>query len=139
MPPQSIDVSGPPGIGKTATLRYVCGDEAIRASFADGVVYLDAASASTGDLLQEFEVFFETDRPFKPDEAQVRRFLARTSVLVLLDGYLAPAAQFDRLLNLAATATFAVSGPQRVLLGEGSAVTLGGLQSHDALELMARR
>ncbi len=139
VPPQSIDVSGPPGIGKTAILRYVCGDEAIRTSFADGVVYLDAASASTGDLLQElFEAFFETDRPFKPDETQVRRFLARTSALVLLDGYLAPAAQFDRLLNLAATATFAVSGPQRVLLGEGSAVTLGGLQSHDALELMAR-
>jgi hypothetical protein len=140
VPPRSIDVSGPPGIGKTALLRHLCGDEiAIAAEFPDGVVYLDTTRASTGDILQQlFDAFFETDRPFKPDETQLRRFLARTSPLVMLDGYCAAAAEFDRLLNLASTATFALSGPQRILLGEGSAVTLAGLRSGDALALMSR-
>ncbi len=139
VPPASVDVSGPPGIGKTALLRHVCGDSTLQAAFPDGVIYLDAARQSASDILQQlFEAFFETDRPFKPDETQLRRFLARTSALVMLDGYSEPPGNFDRLLNLAATATFAVAGPQRVLLGEGCAVTLDGLRPADALALMSR-
>ena len=56
----------------------------------------------------------------------------------MLDGFLGSPAELDRLLNLAATTTFAVSGPQRVLLGEGCAIALGGLQPGDALALMSR-
>ncbi|MGB8910000.1 MAG: hypothetical protein WCC84_14740 [Candidatus Cybelea sp.] len=139
VPPVSLDVSGPQGIGKTALLRHVCGDPSVTASFPDGVVYLDGGRQSTDDVLQQlFEAFFDTDRPYKPDETQLRRFLARTSALVMLDGYLAPAAEFDRLLNLARTATFAVAGPQHVLLGEGCAVALDGLRPSDALVLMSR-
>ncbi len=139
VPPSSVDVSGPPGIGKTALLRHVCGDAGTQKSFPDGTIYFDGAGQSASDVLQQiFEALFETDRPFKPDDTELRKFLARTTPLVMLDGFLGSSAEFDRLLNLAATTTFAVSGPQRVLLGEGCSIALGGLQPGDALALMSR-
>ena len=140
VPPVSVDVSGAPGVGKTALLRHVCADSVLERSFADGVVFFDVSgSRLTGDLLQDlFEAFFVTDRPYKPDEAEFRRYLSRTSPLVILDGFSASAREFERLVNLFATATFAVSGPARVMLGEGRAIDLEGLDATDALALMTR-
>ncbi len=137
VPPAPADVFGPPGIGKTALLRHVCGGAAAQAPFRDGVVYLDAARQGVDDVLQQlFQAFFETDRPFKPDETQLRKFLARTTPLVILDGSPWNADDLERMLNLAATATVAVSGANQVLLGQGCPIALRGLTPDDSLALM---
>ncbi len=139
VPPAPADVFGPPGIGKTALLRHVYGGAAAQAPFRDGVVYLDAARQGVDDVLQQlFEAFFETDRPFKPDETQLRQFLSRTTPLVILDGSPWNADDLERMLNLAATATVAVSGANQVLLGQGCPIALHGLTPDDSLALMGR-
>lgn len=139
VPPAPADVFGSPGIGKTALLRHVCGSAEAQAPFRDGVVYMDAARQGVDDVLQQlFEAFFETDQPFKPNETQLRKFLARTMPLVILDGSPWGADELERLLNLAATATVALSGASQVLLGQGCAIALHGLPSDDSLVLMGR-
>lgn len=139
VPPVPGDVVGPPGIGKTALLRHVCGSSESQAPFRDGAIYVDAKGQSADDLLQQlFEVFFESDRPFKPDRTQVRRLLARVSALVVLDGFTGDSTELERLLNLAATQTFVVSSARPALLGQGCSFELPGLTSDDAVTLIGR-
>lgn len=139
VPPGCADLFGPPGIGKTAIMRNVCGAPEMEKAFREGVVYFDAKDQTTDDLLQQiFEAFFETDRPFKPDATQLRRFLAQTSALVALDGFLGDPNDLARLSNLAATQTFVVSGPRQALFGEGCSLGIPGLDSDDATTLIGR-
>src|SRR5262245_41073287 len=56
-----LDVSGAPGVGKTALLRHLA-HHPRAGSFADGVVYLSGRHRTSVDLLQRiFEAFYESD------------------------------------------------------------------------------
>src|SRR5579859_7595688 len=61
-----VEVSGEPGIGKTAFLRHLAHHPRASA-FADGIVYLSGREDSSMDLLRQiFEAFYESDTLFHP-------------------------------------------------------------------------
>ena len=56
-----VELTGEPGIGKTAVLRHLAHDPAA-ASFVDGIVYMPARHQSSADLQQLiFDAFYESD------------------------------------------------------------------------------
>ncbi|HXM06714.1 MAG TPA: carboxypeptidase regulatory-like domain-containing protein, partial [Candidatus Acidoferrum sp.] len=138
-PPVHCNVYGAPGSGKTVLLRHVCTEAAIAAAFHDGVLYLPAASNTVDDLLQQiFDALFETDRPFKPSQVQLRTRLASAFALSVLDDFSGTAKDFERLSNLAATTTFALASESAVVGSEDRAICLGGLPTGDAVTLLSR-
>jgi hypothetical protein len=138
-PPVHCNVFGAPGSGKTVLLRHVCTETTITAAFHDGVLYLPAASNTVDDLLQQiFDALFETDRPFKPSQVQVRTYLAGAFALAVLDDFSGTPKDFERLSNLAATTTFALTSEAAVVGSEERAIYLGGLPTNDAVTLLSR-
>ncbi len=136
---QPIELSGPAGIGKTSLLRWISWDPAVEATARDGILYFDATGQTVDDLLQQvFEALFICDVRFKPTAVQLRGLLADRSALVMLDHFSATGADLQRLLNLAATMSWIAVTTQRVLVGEGCAVSVRGLLAGDGLELIAR-
>ena len=80
-----VEMSGEPGIGKTAVLRHIA-HHPHASSFADGIIYMSVRRQSTDDLLQLiFEAFHESDKIRTPTEAEIRRGLQDTQALILLD------------------------------------------------------
>ena len=60
-----VEVSGEPGIGKTAILRQL--GHHPRGAFADGTVYIPARHLSALDLRARlFDAFYESDAPCRP-------------------------------------------------------------------------
>jgi hypothetical protein len=133
-----IEVSGEPGIGKTAVLRHLA-HHPRAASFVDGVVYLVARHQSFADLLQlMFEVFYESDEVCKPTEAEIRRGLNDKQALILLDDVHLPQHELEQVLDIAPRSAFVVATRERCLGGEVRNLTLKGLPVEDAVLLLER-
>ncbi|MFI6316105.1 choice-of-anchor D domain-containing protein [Nonomuraea sp. NPDC050556] len=128
-----VTLAGPPGSGRTAVLRELA-HNASGEDFPDGVVCLDGS----GDLLFDlFQVFYATDRPYRPSPHELAWYLAGLRALVLVDDAELPRAHQDRLLHdlpglaLVLATTVPDTG--------GIVVTLPPLGAHDAAELFAAR
>lgn len=133
-----IEVSGEPGIGKTAVLRHLA-HHPRAGSFADGIVYLPARHQSSGDLLQLlFDAFFEYDRICKPTEADIRRSLHDKEALILLDDVELMRDDLEHVLDIAPRSAFAVATRERCLWGEVRSLALTGLPAEDAVSLLER-
>jgi hypothetical protein len=134
----SIEVSGDPGVGKTAFLRQLAHHSGA-AAFVDGVVYLAARHQSSADLRQRiFESFYETTDVCKPTEPQIRRALQATQALILLDDVDLAQDELDQVLDVAPRSAFAIVARERSHGSNGRAVVLRGLPPNEAVVLLER-
>jgi len=133
-----IEVSGEPGVGKTAILRQLA-HHPRAASFVDGIVYLAARHLSSDDLLQLiFEAFYESDEICKPTAAEVRRGLQDKQALILLDDVQLAQHELEQVIDIAPHSLFAVATRERCLWGEVRSIPLKGLPVDDAVLLLER-
>ena len=130
-----IELSGEPGIGKTAILRHLA-HHARAASFVDGIAYVRARRQPFADLLQLiFEAFYERDTVSQPTDAEIRRGLRDTQALILLDDVQLTPHELEQVLDIAPQSAFAVATRERCLWGEVRSLALKGLSPDDAILL----
>jgi hypothetical protein len=131
-----LEVTGAPGVGKTALLRHLAHHP--RAGlFADGIVYVSARHQSPDDLLRAvFEAFYESDEIWLPTEVEIRRGLQGRQALILLDDVDAEQCELEHLFDIAPRCAFVVATRRRRLWGEGRTLMLKGLPSDDAVRLL---
>ena len=133
-----VEVSGEPGIGKTAVLRQLA-HHSPAASFVDGLVYVSARNQPSADLLQLlFDAFYESDTICKPTDAEISWGLHDKRALILLDDVTLTEHELERVLDIAPRSAFAVVTRERRLLREVRSVPLTGLPAEDALALLER-
>ena len=133
-----IELSGEPGIGKTAILRHLA-HHARASSFADGIAYIRARRQPFGDLLQLiFEAFYDVDGVSMPTDAEIRRGLRDTRALILLDDLDLTPHELEQVLDIAPQSSFAVATRERCLWGEVRSIVLGGLSPEDGVALLER-
>jgi hypothetical protein len=133
-----VEVSGEPGVGKTALLRHLAHHPRASA-FADGIVYLPARDDSSIDLLQRiFEAFYDSDTPCQPTNVEIRRGLQDKQALILLDAVRVSQDELDLALDSAPRCAFVVATRERRLWGELRSLALTGLPSEDAAVLLER-
>jgi hypothetical protein len=133
-----VEVSGGPGIGKTAVLRQLAYDPRAD-TFEDGVVYLSARHESSVDLLQRlFEAFYESDTVCKPTDAEIQRALQDKHALILLDDVSLRQRELEAVLDMAPRCAFVVGTRERCLWGEVRGVVLAGLPVEHAVALLER-
>ena len=133
-----VEVTGGPGIGKTALLRSLAYHPAA-ALFADGVLYLAARQQTSGDLQQQlFDSFYESDRIRKPTAADIRQALQDKRALILVDDVRLKREELERLLDSAPRSAFVVATRERRLHSEVRSLALHGLPAKDALQLFER-
>ena len=133
-----VEVTGEPGIGKTAFLRQLA-HHPRAATFADGIVYLSARHLPSLDLLQQlFEAFYEWDEIRKMTEAEIRHGLEQKHALILLDDLHVTQDELERVCDAAPRAAFVIATRARCLWSEGHTITLQGLAADDAVLLLER-
>jgi hypothetical protein len=133
-----LEITGEPGIGKTAFLRQLA-HHPRAASYADGIVYLSARHQSSTDLLQLiFEAFYESEGICKPAEPEIRRGLAQKQALILLDDLRLAQDELERVFDAAPRAAFVLATRSRCLWGEGHSISLKGLPPDQAVLLLER-
>lgn len=133
-----VEVTGEPGIGKTAFLRQLAHHPRATA-FADGIVYLSARHLPSLDLLQLiFEAFYEWDGIRRMTEAEIRHGLEQKHALILLDDLHVTQDELERLCDVAPRAAFVIATRARCLWSEGHTITLQGLTADDAVLLLER-
>ena len=133
-----VEVSGEPGIGKTALLRHLAHHPRASA-FADGIVYLAGRDDSSVDLLQRiFEAFYGSDTPCQPTNAEIRRGLQDKQALILLDAVRVSQDELDLALDSAPRCAYVAATRERRLWGELRSLALTGLPSEDAVVLLER-
>lgn len=138
MASQAVEFHASRGWGKSVLLRHLsCHPPGGLAT--DGLVFLDAGGLLPGDLSQIlFDVFYETDVPFKPSPGQLRQYLAGTHALLSLDDLSLDPAQLTALSNAVPQCLLLVASEARTLWGEGDAIALHGLPEGAALALFER-
>lgn len=131
-----IELSGEPGIGKTAILRHLA-HHARAASFVDGIAYVRARRQPFTDLLQLiFEAFYERDDvQSQPTDAEIRRGLRDKQALILLDDVQLTPHELEQVLDIAPQSAFAVATRERCLWGEVRSLALEGLSPDDSVLL----
>ena len=134
----AVEISGEPGVGKTAVLRHFA-HHPRAAAFADGIVYVSARHHASLDLQQRlFEAFFESDAVCKPTDAEIRRGLLEKQALILLDDAHLAQGELEEVLDIAPRSAFVVATRERRLRGEVRSVTLKSLPAEDAVALLER-
>lgn len=130
---QPVCVHGPRGVGKSTLLRAFA--NAPPRGGAGGVAHLPAAGLRTDDLAQSlFDLFYETDAPYKPSRGELaHRLRALDAVVALDDVGLDP--------DAAAGITELLTGSAVVMASTSAvldrSVPLTGLPEEDAIGLVA--
>jgi len=134
----AVEISGEPGVGKTAVLRHLA-SHSRAAAFVDGIVYVSARHHASADVQQRlFEAFYESDAFCKPTEAEIRRGLQEQQALILLDDAHLVQGELEEVLDIAPRSAFVVATRERRLWGEVRSVALKGLPAEDAVALLER-
>jgi hypothetical protein len=132
-----VEVSGEPGIGKTAFLRHLGNHP--QAAFVDGTVYISARHQSSLDLrTQIFAAFHESDTPCRPTDVEIRRSLEDKHALILIDDVSLRRHEVEALFDIAPRCAFVVARRARCLWSEARSVALIGLPGEDAVVLLER-
>ena len=133
-----VELHGPAGIGKTALLKAVIGDRRAHAPDSSAV-YHSAVGEPASDTLQFlFDAFYECSAPFKPTDAQIRVALADTRGLVVVDDASWSRDELSTVLDAVPLASALFASPRQSLWGTGLAMAVPGLDSDDAVALLAR-
>lgn len=131
----TLQVFGPPGIGKSTLLRQAAYDVADE---ADGVIFLTAGGRSHLDVPQEiFEGAYDTSG-FRPGPTELRRLLTGVRVCVVADDLVCSPDELLTILDAAPDAAFVLAAPDRELWGQGQTIELRGLSGEAALALVRR-
>ena len=134
----SIEVSGQPGIGKTAFLHQLASHSGA-AAFVDGVAYIAARHQSSTDILQDiFEAFYESDQVCKPTLAEIHRGLEEKQALLLIDDVHLTRDEMEQVLDVAPRSALAIATRERCLFGELRSVALEGLPTRESAVLLER-
>ncbi|MFI0479162.1 hypothetical protein [Actinomadura sp. 9N215] len=129
-----VQVTGPPGIGKSALLRAA---GVRRQAAGTDVVHLAAAGMDVEDVLQElFQTCYDT-RHYRPARPQLRRLMGTINALVLVDDFGGDADDLATLLDALPGCGVAVATPRR-LPWDGETFELAGLGLDSAVELLVR-
>lgn len=132
-----LEISGPPGVGKTALLRHLAHHP--RAALVDGTVFIAARHQSSLDLLQRiFDAFYATDTPCRPTPSDVRRGMQDRHALILLDDVGLSPYELEELFEAAPRCAFVATTRERTLWGEARAIALTGFPSEDAIAFLER-
>ncbi len=133
-----IEVSGEPGIGKTAVLRHLAHQPRATA-FVDGILYVPAQHQPADDLVQIiFEAFNESEEHCLPTDAEIRRGLQEKQAFIILDDVHLPQKELERVIDIAPRSVVAVATRERCLWGEVRGIALKGLPADDAVALLER-
>jgi Domain of unknown function (DUF4062)/Abnormal spindle-like microcephaly-assoc'd, ASPM-SPD-2-Hydin/NB-ARC domain len=134
-----MEFYGQSGIGKTALLRHLAYNTP-DGHFPDGVIYRDQVGRQpSADLLQFlFDSLYESERNYKPREAELLNLLRGKRALVLLDDVDLPRDEIERAMNAAPECAFLLSSEERHIFGEGRALRLQGLPDPEATQLLER-
>jgi hypothetical protein len=131
------ELIGPTGIGKSALLRYLCGQVDV-SGFRSGIVYLEQRGQPVQDLLQFlFDAFYDAPPNFTPVGGRLLRYLQAVQALVVIDDAKLERADIDHLRNVAAGCSFVLAG-DRAQMTESRAITLTGLPEDSARTLLER-
>ncbi|MFI6008765.1 ATP-binding protein [Streptomyces sp. NPDC051243] len=132
----TVQLWGPPGIGKSALLRHAA--RTLDAG-SHGKLFLDAARREPEDLAQDiFEACHET-HGYAPSRTELRRLMAGMEVTVYVDNADYTAEQLRTVMDAAPDATFVFAARRSSLVGsDGRALCLQGIDRAAAMELLAR-
>lgn len=134
---QTVEVHGPPGVGKTTLVKHATSRPEVPAG---GVVYRRARRQTLDDVLQAlFEAFYEFDAgmPVKPVGGQLRAYLAAVAAVVVLDDLELDREDLQELIGIAPSCRFVVAAERACLFGEGLTFALAGLAEAEALAFVA--
>ncbi|GLP67150.1 hypothetical protein TUSST3_37720 [Streptomyces sp. TUS-ST3] len=130
-----VQVYGPPGIGKSASLRRYAADQL---ALDRELVYLPAAGLAVEDVIQElFHACFETEG-YKPEPARMRRLMGTVQALLVVDDFEGSAQDLTALADAAPGCDLLVAAVARCPAEEARTLRLGGLPEGASLDLLAR-
>ncbi|MBW4631766.1 MAG: hypothetical protein KME30_07635 [Iphinoe sp. HA4291-MV1] len=136
---QSVEFYSPSGLGKTVLLRYLVHDHQVKSLFGDGIVSLSPLHPNVEDLLQSiWDVFYESNIPYKPTYHQICQQLHQKQALIVLDDDGLIQEELQELMNAALKCTFLIASSTSRVQKNGRSLTLSGLSINDALALMER-
>ncbi|MGV9645930.1 AAA family ATPase [Streptomyces sp. NPDC003514] len=132
----SVQLWGPPGVGKSALLRHAA--RTLDAG-GDGVVFLDAARREPEDLAQDiFEACHNTGG-YAPSRAELPQLMEGVEATVYIDNADYTADQLRTVMDAAPDALFVFAGREGTLQGaDGRAHRVEGLTRDAAAALLAR-
>lgn len=133
----TVELVGPHGIGKTDLLKSLV-HQAPPSTGPDGVVYHQANEPPEDTLQHLYEVFYESDVPFKPTDAQIQLALRDVRAFVALDDVRPDRESVTRILDTLPAANVLMASSTRSLWGSGTSVALKVLPPEAALALMER-
>jgi hypothetical protein len=137
----TLEVTGEPGIGKSALLRYLANAPDLP-GFADGVICLGqtlVAGKSADDLLQTlFDAFYECAIPYKPSNGELRLALQDKRFLLIIDDCELDRDDANALLDAVPSSLAVLAGETPRLFGEGRSIAVHGLPIDAALRLLER-
>jgi hypothetical protein len=133
-----VEISGEPGIGRTALLRRIAHQSHLATS-PHGVVYVNAVGQLAGDVLQSlFDAFYESPSSFKPTPAQLHLRLRDRRAVLLLDDVDLTRDGVEHLLDAAPESSFVIANRQRTLWAEAQSIELSGLPEAESVLLLER-
>ncbi|MFF1682432.1 ATP-binding protein [Streptomyces sp. NPDC058256] len=132
----TVQLWGPPGVGKSALLRHAAHT---LTGERDEMLFLDAARREPEDLAQDmFEACYEAGG-YAPSRTDLCRLMAGIEMTVYVDNAEYTAEQLRTLMDAAPDAKFVFAGRESSLLGtDGTARRLHGIGRAAAMELLAR-
>jgi hypothetical protein len=134
---EPVTIAGAAGVGKTSLLRRL--SHLAAGAVADSVVFLRAAGQPLLDVERFlFDAYYESDAPYQPTPAELRRRLAACRGLVVLDDVDQERDDVCELFDCASGCRFLLASERRELWSEGRTIALDGLDEAAALRLFER-
>ncbi|MFE7889819.1 ATP-binding protein [Streptomyces sp. NPDC057412] len=132
----SVQLWGPPGVGKSALLRHAA--RTLDAG-GDGVVFLDAARREPEDLAQDIFEACHSTGGYAPSRAELPQLMEGVEATVYIDNADYTADQLRTVMDAAPDALFVFAGREGTLQGaDGRAHRVEGLTRDAAAALLAR-